>query len=368
MPNYSASKGEVGLGFHLRLQDPSIDAHSLLELILVSCAYQRKGAGVFAFATEKGVKLLFDDRDFQKFLSGGHFDLIVGVDAVTTPAALSALDEMRGNFDGLRVRAFVHSRRGALFHPKFCWFSNGDEGRVLLGSGNLTTGGLLTNWEAFGEAHIAGDDLRDLVNVWDSWVRHNEVHLLDISHEDVLERARENARDVHRRHEENLVEEMENKLITDVQNAEVLIAEIPAGKGRWNQANFDKKTYMSFFQLIPGRRQRVVLIPILSDGTVGDLEVRPGVSVKSKNYRIELGLASGLEYPDGASRPIAAFLRTGSRRFRYRLLMPEDDDYSQTLQFLRSRWKGPLNRMKRISVSLSESRRALPHLTGMLEP
>jgi len=68
-----------------------------------------------------------------------------------------------------------------------------------------------------------------------------------------------------------------------------------------------------------------------------------------------LQAASGLPYPK-KRRPIGVFVRVATRTFRYRLLMPEDPDYSTVLAILGNRWKGPSNQIRRISINVNELR------------
>jgi hypothetical protein len=58
------------LSLHTCIQDPAWpDSSYLLEEILIASQGATSGAGAFAFASEAGIKLLFHDSDFQKFLS-----------------------------------------------------------------------------------------------------------------------------------------------------------------------------------------------------------------------------------------------------------------------------------------------------------
>jgi len=126
------------VSFELRHQDPAFGASTLLEALLESTEGADCGAGVFSFASYKGIRLLFDDPDFTTFLDGADFELIVGVDAVTVPSALQLLADLAIEHPGLGVAAFNNRRPGVLFHPKFAWFGNDDEVQLLVGSGNLT--------------------------------------------------------------------------------------------------------------------------------------------------------------------------------------------------------------------------------------
>ena len=137
-----------------------------------------------------------------------------------------------------------------------------------------------------------------------------------------------------------------------------LLLRFPRAAARWNQANFNLGTFRSFFQMTPGQLHRAVLYPVTASGTVGTPEIRPGVSVKSHNYRVELGLAAGIPYPS-RSRPIAVFVRIGTRRFRYRLFLPGDVDYAAIRILLTSLQPHPAG-VRRVTVSLSQFAAQLP--------
>ncbi len=350
------------MSFTLRFQDPSSNAATFFELLIESAQGKSRGAGVFAFASAHGVRLLLTDSDFKTFLQCSEFDLIVGVDAVTVPETLELLKDAEEEYPSFRAHAFFHQRSGTLFHPKLCWFIDDAVGRLLVGSGNLTRGGLLKNWEAFGDANIRGGEIRDLIRSWSNWINSNNHLLRAVNDFEVIERAQRNVGDFRRRHEEDEVEDAD--ISSEPAEAEVLIAEIPRASTRWNQANFDLATFRGFFELEPETFQRVVLLPVSPDGSVGDPEIRQSVSVISQNYRIELGEASGLDYPD-EGRPIGVFLRIGTRRFRYRLMMPDQVDYLAVSNLLDTLWSSRTGRtsrigsMKRVRLSISEFRRAI---------
>ena len=102
-------------------------------------------------------------------------------------------------------------------------------------------------------------------------------------------------------------------------NAEVLIAEIPASGDRWSQANFDLENYRNFFGANEAVGNRLVIFRhVNEDGTMAEYERnRPPVTVKSRNFRFELAAASGPPYPNGEFRPIAVFVRIVGRTFFY---------------------------------------------------
>ena len=350
---------EVTIPFYLRIQDPNTDANTMLELLAESSATSDHGAGIFSFASARGISLLLNDPTFNAFLGRGEFELIVGVDAVTTPSALTLLRDAEDCHPGLRTRVFLHNRQGALFHPKVCWFIDAKSGRLFTGSGNLTRGGLLNNWEAFSDIVLPLNKFQGIFDQWSAWISNNEPLLHRPDDEVVISRAKLNESDTHRRHEEDMVEDSDDSIHVEIPGAEILIAEIPRSASRWRQANFDRTTFTEFFQLQPNTNRRIVLFPVESDGTVGEVEIRPSVSVKSSNFRIELGLASRYgHYPDNG-RPIGIFKKIGTRRFRYRLVMPDHSDHTILDTMLSKYWNGILNRIRRIHMKSEEFRSEL---------
>ena len=97
-----------------------------------------------AFAKRSGVNQLragleaFRDR-------GGVAVVTVGIDMFGT--SREALDILRQSLTdgGLRV---YHNAGSSTFHPKIYLFKNATHADVIIGSGNLTAGGLFTNYEA----------------------------------------------------------------------------------------------------------------------------------------------------------------------------------------------------------------------------
>lgn len=341
------------MAFSLRFQQPGSELETVLELLTASADAAEIGGAVFSFATAEGVRLLLEDEAFKALLDRGEFYLIVGVDAVTVPAALDLLRQAEEEHVSLRVRVFYHETSGVLFHPKLAWFAMEGVGRVLVGSANLTRGGLLKNWEAVGRSELDTKGLATLLAQWERWLDDNQHNLLPVGDPRVIARARRNETDRRRRHEEIEVEAADTEVGVVDPDTPVLVAEIPRSDVRWKQANFDLQTYQEFFQLSPGLHRRVVLIPVAQDGSVGDPEVRQGVSVKSHNFRLELGQATGRNYPE-TGRPIGVFLRIGTRQFRYRLLMPGEDDHAAVAAMLSSRWEGRKDRIKRVRLRADE--------------
>lgn len=347
----------------IQFQDPdNDDAPSSLEAILEACEAATAGAGIFAFASRQGISLLFKDETFAKFLKRAPFELVVGIDSITNVGSLELLKEYAGVFPKLTVRAF-HHKRSVTFHPKFCWFTTGKGGRIILGSGNLTPGGLSGNWEAFTRIDFDAKDAAAVATQWNDWKKLHAADLKAVDDAEVLERAKQNKPKVIQvpdADEEPLAAATKPAAPAAPGTADdVLIAEIPKAKDRWKQANFDLDHFRHFFHLEPGKTRRVFLWHVDAGGSVGPTEVRPSVSVKSKNYRIELAAAGDEPYP-AEGRPIGVFLRTATRKFRYRLVMPTDPAFPTVRNILAKRWSGRADRMQRVTLSVNDLRAEWP--------
>jgi HKD family nuclease len=354
----------------LCIQDPeSPIAPSLHESLLAACRGAIHGGGVFAFVTREGCELLLRDEVFSDLATTGTFNLIIGVDEVTNVRALETLREFGEELPGLTVRVFLHDLSGAIFHPKFCWFRHATGGILVTGSGNLTARGLRSNWEAFTVTRLNPREIDEIEQLWNNWTTIHNNFLRPLDDEEVLEQAARNIRRPARRGTRRTRTPRRRDVVVDQSvdsfepphiSADILIAEIPRASTRWNQANFDLDNFQNFFGMRIGNTQlRAILQHVDSNGTLGPLESRPGVSVRSRNFRLELQAAAGLEYPD-ENRPIGVFVRVASRTFRYRLLMPDDRDYGIVSEFLDNNWAGPSNRVRRVITTVNDLRQVWP--------
>lgn len=357
----------------LRIQDPKYPtAPSLHESLLEACKGALDGGGAFAFVSQGGVRLLLEDEVFKDFAANNRFDLVVGIDEVTNTKALDALREVEGACAGLTVRAFHHDLPNTIFHPKFCWFRYKTGGALITGSGNLTARGLRKNWEAFTVSVLNPDEVDETERQWKNWTDSHDAWLKSLDDPRVVARAEQNVTTHNRRGTgEATAGGVEGEAGGDVdeiaqgpsqQDDAVLITEIPKGE-RWKQANFKLEDFRDFFGVRDDEEQRLLFHHVNGDGTLGPLENRPAVPVKSRNFRFELGAASGLPYPDFKrfGRPVAVFLRVATRAFKYRLLMPGDPEYGTVSKFLASRNSEPARNMKRVRTSAGELRRAWPN-------
>ncbi|MFJ7725871.1 phospholipase D family protein [Neobacillus sp. NPDC097160] len=350
------------------------------------------GAGVFAFATSGGASLVFEDPILSNFLSNNPFTLIVGIDDITNTNTLGKLRELSDLYPNLEVKVFCHSDSGSLFHPKFIWFKVDGEIRLITGSGNLTEKGLRRNREAFTINYLTHNGLRAFEDYWNVWISENNDNLRDLDDEEVVRKAARNAtRFIRTRRieteldadeDENTFTETENQSQNTEQipseiletedyeawtiedNPEVLVAEIPNSGDRWKQANFNRSVFESFFGGIAGLNveRRILLRHVGTTGNLEELEVRPTVSVRSQNYRVELNAAGGLDYPEGDNRPIGIFIKVATRSFIYSLVMPEDVIYNEVLSYLNNYQPRVGNRMRRYLTDVDELRENCPSL------
>lgn len=348
----------------LHIQDPTdAQAPFLHERLLELCNGAIRGAGAFAYATRNGVDLLLNDRVFVDFARQGTFDLVVGIDEVTNVSALDALQEAGRNLPGLTVRAFYHNLGRPVFHPKFCWFRQRTQGFLVVGSGNLTAKGLRGNWEAFGVDRLNVGSANRLETQWAEWITYHASRLRILDDPEVRARA---ALNVFRRRVAAVAvagpAEGEGEAPGEPEPTvefEVLVAEIPRGSERWNQANFDVRTFRNFFGVRRGAVRRIILQHVDSQGELQGLERRPSVSVPSRNFRFELGAGSGLAYP-ATGRPIAIFVRIAPSTFRYRLSMPGDPHYPTVVAWLDTMEVQRTNRMRRVITNTEVLHQAWP--------
>lgn len=361
------------------------------------------GAGIFAFATSGGISLVFEDEVLNNFMIDNRFTLIVGIDDITNTNALNTLRKLRERYSpNLDVKIFYHSDSGSLFHPKLIWFKIDEEIRLITGSGNLTEKGLRRNREAFTINNFSDSSLQGFEEYWNLWISENSNNLRELDDAEVINKAALNAiRFIRtRRLEDNLEEivdenfppeigsdssttELDNEELDTTDeiyetedyeawsiedNPEVLVAEIPKSDNRWKQANFNRAVFEGFFGGVAGgnEERRILLRHVGDTGALEELEVRPTVSVVSKNYRVELNSAGGLDYPAGEDRPIGIFIKVATRSFIYSLVMPGDINYNEVITYLNTSQPSVPGRMRRYLTDVEELRLNCPNLSFWL--
>lgn len=340
------------------LQDPYLRNYNLHEELLLASIGATYGAGVFAFVTAGGVGLLFKDECFVEFIRQSRFSLVVGTDSITNTRTIESLARYSQEYPNLSVRAFLNPDPKALFHPKYCWFRQGDVGAAIIGSGNLTQKGLRRNWEAFSVIDLNRDEVTRLESQWNQWFVSNVNYLRNIDDEAVLARVAVNIQRIPRPPEpEEPPEALPGVAIPEDEDlapwmfdrdASVLLAEAPKASRRWNQMNFDKASFTDFFGATPGDNTlRLVFKGIAEDGSPQDEEIRQSVTVKSHNWRFEIDLAKGKLYPP-ARRPIGVFIKTSERNFLYMLKTPGDHSYDAIHTYLHNEGQGGVKRCRTV--------------------
>jgi hypothetical protein len=321
----------------LYVQDPEEGGPTTLET-LVGLADGATGAlGLFAFASVQGIDMLFDAAPVQTLAEEGSLEILVGISAITDRRALERLSELEAAFRGFRARVFwdrVHER---LFHPKLCVFEyQTDDRAVLVGSGNLTPGGLRHNYEAFAVQQTAVGDVVHTAELEEFLARNpHNLHAVDDPH--VLARAALNVRMARRGaggpgragEEADVVVVPEG----DGDEAEqVLVCYAPKGRGGWAQLQLNLDVWAQFFHIPAVAGEPLTLQQRRLDGGLGAVENRILVYPENtnQNIRIELAAARGRGYPPaGAGRPIVLFRDQDDRHFEYIALEPGDDGHGE---------------------------------------
>lgn len=161
----------------------------LLEL-LDSQEYQILNI-VVAFAKNSGVLRIKDG--LEKFRGrGGKVNIYLGIDLGGT--SYEALTSLLLLTDSLNI---VHSEKCQTFHPKIYHLLGRDKGLIVVGSHNLTGGGLWTNFESSVIAPLVMSNTDDMqiLNRFDEYI--NQLNLLNdslmkISSQDDIDKLLEN--------------------------------------------------------------------------------------------------------------------------------------------------------------------------------
>ena len=351
------------------IQDPTHTGTTYLyEAILAAAKQAMEWRGLYAFATRDGVDHLIEDKIVHDLMDGGgEIDLVVGVDAVTNRATLERMQELERRHANFRPRVFWNESRG-LFHPKVSDFGLADGGRiVIVGSGNLTPGGLMGNFEAYTIIRTDPEDEVDVGALEEFLRRHADgIRRID---EEVLKRAaaniirplagaRRGAVRVRRRRARARPAAPEARRVASF--GRVLLAQVPGAGGRWAQVHFNAHVIQDYFRLNRLDTERVYLRRVFPDARRGEVEVRRCVfsAGSNRNHKIEIGAAKDLDYPDDR-RPILIFKERQLRTYDYMLLMPGEDGYGPILE-LSDRLPSPGRGFPRPVTDMAELARAWP--------
>ena len=359
-----------------------------------------------AFASYGGVSALTKYIEEGK-AKGMKIKVVLGIDQKGT--SKEALEEVLAwNVD---ARIF-HTNSKNIFHPKVYLFENRDIFTLIVGSNNLTVPGLVQNIEC----SLLIKDTIDPSSVHDDFYRYwkgildgSETHLYSVTQEliDELfakkyilsesERAKryDNGEDDFKtaRGREGMFKKAtiqslpvgfrpqrhvtvrrtqkdgNNEKATRIGDTlyvgdEVLLAEIIKSGNRWKQVGFPIDIFEHFFGVKLGNKSyKIELMNIAKDGTLGDVEIRQGVSVKSNNHRIELNCKETKgEYPGADKRPIGIFVKLDNNQFLYQILLYSDNAYNKVKDYLYKESKSPAREGKRAIVHIEALHAIYPEL------
>lgn len=347
----------------LSLQDPTAGGENLLHAISRAARDADSGGGFFAFASFRGIEMLFKDEFLHGLARNRGFELIVGVDSITNEGALDSLAGHSKRLPKFDARVLLH-KTPTLFHPKLCWFAKGDELTLIVGSGNLTPGGLVTNFEAFAVCPLAGAAAVAAKTEIEAFLRRWSPRLLPPDHPDALARAAKNTGS-----ERSLMKKMaaadEFPSSTPAPKARalVLVAEISKNVDKRTQLDVGIEVFTGFFGAKP-EGGHILIQPVSSSGNLEEVETPRAIfPTKSRNYRFEAKAGAGRKYPAaGSGRPFGIFVRMPDGIFRYQLLWPAEPGYVEIDSLLteragRAKKKRP---MRRETITVAELAAAWP--------
>lgn len=394
----------IGQGYNL-VENTSA-AKELIELF--NSDKYNKFTCLVAFASYGGITAL-TPYIMRAKNNGVNIKIILGVDQKCT--SKEALEEVL-SWD---VDSFIYYTLNTnIFHPKVYLFENSDYYTLIVGSNNLTEGGLVRNVECSllvqdmqgTSVHCAFYSYwKGILNSTEENIYSITQELIDKLYEDKIipsdsERAQLSAekRAIVSSGDKNLsffkksgiqknpdgfepnhlrrhiktkkmgqpsdttkpAEEIETPLEI---GEEVLIAEIGGGP-RWKQVNFPINIFEEFFGAERGNNDYwISIMNIAQDGSLGEVEKRQAVSVKSRNYRFEIHCKETKgKYPGDDVRPIVIFVKLDSDEFLYQVLLSEHDAYEKVKEYLYRETKNKARELKRAIVHVEALHALYPKL------
>lgn len=315
---------------------------------------------------------------------GCRVRLILGIDQQGTSfEALTVLLDVIG--DSGEIWIHHDERPNVVFHPKVYLFIGDSKSQLIVGSGNLTEGGLYTNDEAFASYEVTSSDHEGnaIIDEWakalDVWcsvessiTRRLDKGLLqellqaklivpeaeaqkfsrpDIHIEDSNQPQTptglfgvDAARPKPPKPSRPMLRDKTASKEVGSEGDEVLIRYVPRAGGRTSQVHFRRSEAEDYFGYIVGGDVRRQFQQRQLGEEPGPIEDRPLVfSAVNMNAKIELLGAKQLSsnYPDDASRPILIFQRIEQDFYQYMLLMSGDDGYRALAAYLDRLPPGP---------------------------
>ena len=352
-----------------------------------------------AFASYGGVSALTQFINEGKSC-GMQIKVILGIDQKGT--SKEALEEVLS----WGIDAYIyHTNSRNIFHPKVYLFENVDIFTLIVGSNNLTVPGLVQNVEC----SLLIKDIKsnpvhkDFYLYWKKILDGSDINLYPITQELInhlfseklipseAERVKRYDIGSDNRSDSNSIGFRKVQLqsfpprfkparhvlvkIKDAKKTskansiqsyyvaeEVLLAEIGGGP-RWKQVNFPVNIFESFFGAERGNNKYSInLMNISKDGTLGEIEKRQAVSVKSRNYRFEINCSeTELSYPN-EGRPIGLFIKIDKTDFICQVLMPGDKQFEPIRDYLYAESTNSHRELKRAVVHIEALHAIYPQL------
>lgn len=394
----------IGQGYNL--DENTSAAKELIELFN-SDKYD-KFTCLVAFASYGGITAL-TPHILRAKANDVKIKIILGVDQKCT--SKEALEEVLS----WGVDSYIYYTLNTnIFHPKVYLFENSDYYTLIVGSNNLTEGGLVRNIEcSLLVQDMQGTSVHSAFYAyWKGILDSTEENLYPITQkligqlyeEKIIpsdsERAMTSAKKllgvsseskrssifkssgVQKNPEgfdpKRLKRKIKAKKIAVLDDAtkstgvieapieigeEVLIAEIGGGP-RWKQVNFPIAIFEDFFGAERGNNDYwISIMNIGQDGSLGDVEKRQAVSVKSRNYRFEIHCEETKgEYPGDDVRPIVIFVKLDSNEFLYHVLLVKHNAYEKVKEYLYRETKNKARELKRAIVHVEAIHAIYPEL------
>lgn len=153
-----------------------LDEDALLECFTSKLHRASEFRVATALITERGLALIRDPLE-SCLRRGGSGRILFGIDLPTEPRAITLLLTLRARYKNVQVRRFQQGRRA--FHPKMAlFFPQRGSPSAIIGSSNLTVGGLATNHEVNVLLDRESTALRHLVDYFDE--QFEGAHAVDV--------------------------------------------------------------------------------------------------------------------------------------------------------------------------------------------
>ena len=284
-----------------------------------------------------------------------EFHWIVGIDAITTADSLACLRGIEDATGGrCSVRAFSSPSRG-LFHPKFFLFERIDgTGTVIVGSNNLTIGGLENNFEV---ALILDCLSASELEMWhDLWQQAAAVEdALHVISDELISQVREQRRRENRGRRRGSPRRRRAPLVREAEPEDesgglrVFLRHVAGGGGRTSQFHFSKWASQHFFHIDPGDTRPISLQCVRPGNVLGQMEPdrRLVYSDVNRNHKIEMQdlkrLPAGYKAPDKA---VLVIQEVDVDRYRYMVLVQGEPGHRELSDHL--------NQIPRRGLALNE--------------